>query len=378
LSCFCGAQVIYPPIPCGVKPPACTNICTRAHPCGHQIYHNCHNEEHCPPCTALTEKYCHGKHELRKSVACHIDGISCGRPCGKLILSCRRHTCTKACHSGECDPNCSQPCKELRSNCGHPCNSTCHDGPCPNTSCMEKVKMNCSCGNLSSVVICSNNSGLHTALLADHIRDLNNGNSSSTTSISLKDLGKRIDKLECNEECAKLERNRRVALALQIENPDLTTKLAAPKYSEFLKEVTRKDLSFATMVHEKLTELVRLAKESKHKSRSHSFDVMNREKRQFVHELTDHFGIESESYDAEPKRNVVATAFKDRVWLPSQSILDVVQGLRKAPAPIAINPTPKPTFTTLQPSSMLKIPSTTSNDDETTHKPVVDYFDFDG
>ena len=98
---------------------------------------------------------------------------------------------------------------------------------------------------------------------------------------------------------------------------------------------------------------------------------MNRDKRQFVHELSDHFGIESESYDAEPKRNVVATgnwfysfffdiyifigicfndilvvvvvtAVKDRVWLPSQSILDVVQGLRKAPAPIAINPNPKP------------------------------------
>ena len=38
----------------------------------------------------------------------------------------------------------------------------------------------------------------------------------------------------------------------------------------------------------------------------------------------------------------VVTAVKDRVWLPSQSILDVVQGLRKAPAPIAINPNPKP------------------------------------
>lgn len=145
-----------------------------------------------------------------------------------------------------------------------------------------------------------------------------------------------------------------------------------------MKEITRKDPNFATMVHEKLTELVRLAKESKQKSRSHSFDVMNRDKRQFVHELSDHFGIESESYDAEPKRNVVATAVKDRVWLPSQSILDVVQGLRKAPTPIAINPNPKPTFTTLQPSSMLKLSSTNTNDDSSSKPIVVDYFDFDG
>ena len=71
-------------------------------------------------------------------------------------------------------------------------------------------------------------------------------------------------------------------------------------------------------------------------SRSHSFDYMNRDKRQFVHELSDHFGIESESYDAEPKRNVVATAVKDRAWLPSQSIMDVVLGVRKAPVPVSI------------------------------------------
>lgn len=41
---------------------------------------------------------------------------------------------------------------------------------------------------------------------------------------------------------------------------------------------------------------------------------MNREKRQFVHECCEHFGCESVAYDAEPKRNVVATAQKDRVW----------------------------------------------------------------
>ena len=66
----------------------------RAHPCSHKVMHHCHSDENCPPCTALTEKYCHGKHELRKSVACHIDGISCGRPCGKAS-SCGRHPCNK-------------------------------------------------------------------------------------------------------------------------------------------------------------------------------------------------------------------------------------------------------------------------------------------
>ena len=40
---------------------------------------------------------------------------------------------------------------------------------------------------------------------------------------------------------------------------------------------------------------------------------MNRDKRQFVHEYCAHFGAESESFDAEPKRNVVATAVREKV-----------------------------------------------------------------
>ena len=52
-------------------------------------------------------------------------------------------------------------------------------------------------------------------------------------------VGKRPGKVDCNEECAKLERNRRVALALQIENPDMSAKLVGPKYSEFLKELAK-------------------------------------------------------------------------------------------------------------------------------------------
>lgn len=53
--------------------------------------------------------------------------------------------------------------------------------------------------------------------------------------------------------------------------------------------------------------------QSKQKSRSYSFEVMNREKRQFVHEYCEHFGCESVAYDQEPKRNIVATAQKLKV-----------------------------------------------------------------
>lgn len=40
---------------------------------------------------------------------------------------------------------------------------------------------------------------------------------------------------------------------------------------------------------------------------------MKYEKRKLIHEYSEHFGCESVAYDAEPNRNVVATALKEKV-----------------------------------------------------------------
>jgi hypothetical protein len=37
LRCHCGAEVIYPPVPCGTRAPACNRPCTRGMPCGHEV-----------------------------------------------------------------------------------------------------------------------------------------------------------------------------------------------------------------------------------------------------------------------------------------------------------------------------------------------------
>ena len=50
--------------------------------------------------------------------------------------------------------------------------------------------------------------------------------------------------------------------------------------------------------------------QSKQPKRSHSFQPMKREHRKLVHELAEAYGVESVSYDSEPKRNVVITAYK--------------------------------------------------------------------
>lgn len=142
--------------------------------------------------------------------------------------------------------------------------------------------------------------------------------------------------MECNEECRIVERNRRLAIGLQIRNPDISAKLT-PRYSDYMKTWAKKDPKFCQHVHDKLTELVQLAKQSKQKSRSYSFDCMNRDKRHFVHEYCEHFGCESAAYDQEPNRNVVATALRDKSWLPSVSLLELIQrenGQRKVPGPV--------------------------------------------
>lgn len=179
-----------------------------------------------------------------------------------------------------------------------------------------------------------------TGLLASKMAALQSGET-----VDFKDLlgpsgaGNKNKSLECNEECALVERNRRLALALQIKNPN--PKPGAPRYPELLKEWVKKDTRFTQMVHDKISELVQLAKQSvgKMKSRSYSFDPMNRDKRQFIHEYCVFFGCESVSYDEEPKRNVVVTAYGETSFLPAVGVLDVTRremGQRKMPAPPSI------------------------------------------
>lgn len=202
--------------------------------------------------------------------------------------------------------------------CPHACRAPCHDGDCPETMCKESVEVSCLCGNRKQQRTChdfaSEYRRIATSQLATSMQEVQRGNSIELSDIlgPIKVTSAKTKVLECNEECKTLERNRRLAIGLQIRNPDLPSKLQ-PKYSDFLRGWAKKDSAFVRNIHDKLTDLVKLAKESKQKSRSHSFPTMNREKRQVVHEMCEMFGVESVAYDAEPNRNVVATAFRETV-----------------------------------------------------------------
>ncbi|XP_077285844.1 nuclear transcription factor, X-box binding stc isoform X2 [Arctopsyche grandis] len=337
LRCRCGEAVRYPPIPCGTRPPACTQPCPVSRPCSHPPLHVCHPAPTvCPPCTVLTTRYCHGRHKMRKTIPCHQEEFSCGLPCGKELY-CSKHKCIEICHKGNCPTTCSQRCEVERPGCGHPCGGSCgHANPCPIvTPCRRPVRVTCSCGRRTTTKPC-----------AEHMRDLqrlqaNAGMLAGAMGkpIDIKELiakGNTTTTLECDDECQIEERNRRLAIGLQIRNPDLSAKLT-PRYSDFLKQFAVRDEGFSNKIHEKLSELVLLAQKSKQKTRSHSFQPMNHQKRQFVHEMCEHFGCDSVAYDTEPYRNIVATAYREKSWLPALSLMEIIRrdkGQRRVPGPI--------------------------------------------
>ncbi|KAM7369762.1 hypothetical protein PAMP_011056 [Pampus punctatissimus] len=372
LTCHCGLTVLYPPIPCGTKPPECKNLCTRRHECDHPVFHSCHSEEKCPPCTYLTEKWCMGKHEKRSSIACHLQDISCGLTCNKE-LTCEMHRCKRICHRGECvaDAGCRQPCVLPRPDCGHPCSAPCHKGSsCPRTTCTTRVALQCDCGRRKEMVLCSEAASSYqryaAIAIASKLSDMQLGDSMDIGPfLSKKEL--KQTRLECDQECATLERNKRLAEALQIDSSsDPFNVRSTSVYSDSLKEDARKDLKFVTEVEEEIKNLTELANKGKQAKRSHCFPPMNREHRKIIHELAEAYGVESVSYDSEPKRNVVITAHKGKSVCPNSTLTSLIERetAARAPPPIAH---------IKQHSSKAVSGSTWSK--MVKEEPVIDYFD---
>jgi len=258
-------------------------------------------------------------------------------PCGKP-LKCGRHKCPKICHSGNCEvegESCKLKCVS-RIKCGHACAAPCHRGDCPEVVCRQLTEVSCPCGRRQEVMQCCKRDVEFQRVLAEAVsHELNemfkNEGQEAENEPTVEELTANLRAtkdisiiLSCDKECARVERLRKIAEALQLHNPDPETRIGPPNYSEFLKKFTLKSPQFVEMVHDKLSALVMQAKKSAKKNNTYAFDSMNREKRTVVHEYSDHFGIQSESFDEEPNRNVIVTASKDKCWLPSVSLVDVV------------------------------------------------------
>ncbi len=72
----------------------------------------------------------------------------------------------------------------------------------------------------------------------------------------------------------------------------------------------RKYPAYVSKVEKALSDLVKSAQGSKQPKRSHAFPPGNQVQRRVIHELAEFYGCETQSYDQEPNKNVVATAYK--------------------------------------------------------------------
>ncbi|KAI9715741.1 MAG: hypothetical protein M1812_005739 [Candelaria pacifica] len=311
LSCDCGRTVLQPPLPCGTNPPPCRFECERPKSCGHpQVSHNCHGaDESCPKCPFLVQKPCACGKKTLKNQQCWLPEVHCGEICGRK-LKCGSHTCRKQCHKpGECEDKgkaCHQACGKAKKTCGHPCEEQCHapypckeERPCP-----HKLLITCDCQHLKQEVKC-------------HASKSSDGNCKKS--------------LKCDDECARLERNRKLALALNIDTethkddhiPYSSDTLSM--YAENVKWSQTQEREFRVFANDDDERRLR-------------FKPMTSHQRAFLHLLAEDFGLDSESMDPEPYRHVAIFKTPRYVSAPNKTLAEC---LRLRPQPVTASEPPK-------------------------------------
>ena len=325
LSCHCGRTVLQPPLPCGTEPPPCRFPCERPKDCGHpQLDHSCHiNDQECPKCAYLTTKTCLCRKSVLKNQPCWLNEARCGKVCGRT-LRCGTHQCQKQCHRpGECEDPCAQSCGKELSICGHPCTAPCHfPQPCKEEKpCSQKLFVTCECQRIKQEAKC--NASRH-----------GEGNLKKT--------------LKCDEECARLERNRKLALALHVDPEHQNDHVP---YSDATLNMYHQNATWAATQEKQLRLFAADAEENRLR-----FKPMPRNQRAFIHSLAEDFGFDSESMDPEPHRHVAIFKTPRFVMAPMRTLADCARTRQRqqriAPAPAATSAAtlrPKPSNTSGDP-----------------------------
>lgn len=303
VTCHCGRTILQPPLPCGTKPPPCRWECERPKACGHpQIPHNCHpDSEPCPKCPFLTEKRCLcGKKHLNHQ-QCWFTEVRCGETCSKQ-LKCGIHTCRKTCHrAGDCESSqqdaalCKQTCGKPKQICGHPCEDQCHAPyPCKQDKpCSYKIFTTCACQNKKQESRCA--------------------------AAASSPEGNNTKSLTCDDECARLERNRRLANALDID-PSTHSDDYIPYSAETLNLFQEVGAKWAEANEREFR--VFAGTETEMRLR---FRPMPSAQRSFLHALAEDFGLDSESVDPEPHRHVAVFKTPRFVGAPSKTVRDALR-----------------------------------------------------
>ncbi|KAL7778790.1 hypothetical protein CFE70_008291 [Pyrenophora teres f. teres 0-1] len=165
--------------------------------------------------------------------------------------------------------------------------------------------------------------------------------------------------LKCDEECARLERNRVLALALNVDPEHQNDHIP---YSDATLNMYQQNSTWAATQEKQL----RLFAADPDEKRLR-FKPMPRNQRAFIHSLAEDFGMDSESMDPEPHRHVAIFKTPKFVMAPMRTLAEcartrqVQQRLAPASAPVASSSAsalrPKPSNVNADPYNAFLMPS---------------------
>ncbi|CAG8536648.1 2181_t:CDS:10 [Acaulospora colombiana] len=286
----------------------CSLLCGKLLKCGnHTCQLLCHKEGHCMPCleASFEELSCHcGRTKVYPPISCGTKVPKCKYECTR-IPPCGHAAVPHPCHTDE------EPCP--------PCPYLVNDKTC---MCGRSVVKNVPCHKTN--VSCGKGKGVFrpavslvkVAVILAHIHATHLQATCNATSENPEEIKGR--QLECNESCALVERNRKLASALElgdrINEGDLIK--AIPEYEEDLLQYYSIHKDWAKNIENTLSDF--LLKSNKP---TLNFPPMKSTHRKFIHQLCVHYRLSSCSVDVEPFRSVIVKKQADSAvppLLPSQ------------------------------------------------------------
>ena len=235
--------------------------------------------------------------------------FACSRTCN-ATLRCGQHLCKRQCHAPPCDlplpdgadsKSCGSVCNAPRSECSHRCQAICHPSSlCPRTPCLDKTTVSCECGRRTKVVVCYKGGSSADMLRPD-----------PNTETSLF-----FEPIPCDDDCLLALRNQRLAEAFgrAPDGADVT------HFSTYLTTIATTCPTFIKRVEQSFQALI-----SSPTATTHHFPPMPSHQRKIIHELAMFYGLSSQSFDQEPKRNVVV-AKTPKSQVPSRLLSSFTTG----------------------------------------------------
>jgi transcriptional repressor NF-X1 len=123
--------------------------------------------------------------------------------------------------------------------------------------------------------------------------------------------------LPCNDECARLERNRKLALALNIDQSTHIDGGDHIPYSTDTLNLFSEDVKWAQTQEREFRVFATSPEEKRLR-----FKPMQSRQRSFIHALAEDFGLDSESMDPEPHRHVMIWKTPRFVSAPSKTLAE--------------------------------------------------------